>query len=180
MVLCHVKGCKYADYHVTNFHKCGKCNNYGHGQQECNNLDALRQLGFHYLDKVPKDKKCKIGGCKYKDRHTTEGHVCSYCGSFGIKNHIKNCPKNGASIIDDPSYFGFHIQEEVSKYEIKLNHYIELYAGMGCMWYVRNNKNVLEYLFMHSDSWGQYGDESSDLPRYNAFRENFELQKIID
>ena len=31
---------------------------------------------------------------------------------------------------------------------------------------------------MHSDSWGQYGDDSSDLPRYNAFRENFELQKI--
>ena len=25
MVLCYVKGCKYADCHVTSFHKCGKC-----------------------------------------------------------------------------------------------------------------------------------------------------------
>ena len=177
MVLCYVKGCKYADFHVTSFHKSVKCNNFGHGQQECNNLDALKHLGFYYLDKVPKDKKCKIGGCKHKDKHTTEGHICHYCGSFGIKNHIKNCPKNGASIIDDPNNFGSFMQEEVDKYDIKLNYYIELYAGMGCMWYVRNNKNVLEYLFMHSDSWGQYGDDSSDLPRYLAFKENFELQK---
>lgn len=29
MVLCYVKGCKYADFHITSFHKCGKCNNYG-------------------------------------------------------------------------------------------------------------------------------------------------------
>ena len=176
MVLCHVKGCKYADYHVTSFHKCGKCNNYGHGQQECDDANALKHLGFYYLDKVPKDKKCKIGGCKHKDKHTTEGHTCHYCGSFGIKNHIKNCPKNGASITDDPN-LGPPIQEDITKYDIKLNHYIELYAGMGCMWYVRNNRNILEYLFMHSDSWGQYGDDSSDLPRYLAFKENFELQK---
>jgi hypothetical protein len=177
MVLCQVKGCNYADYHVTSFHKCGKCNNYGHGQLECDNVIALRNLGFYYLDKVPKDKKCKIGGCKHKDKHTTEGHTCHYCGSFGIKNHIKNCPKNGANIIDDPNNFGSLMQEDVGKYDIKLNHYIEIYAGMGCLWYVRNNKNVLEYLFMHSDSWGQYGDDSSDLPRYKAFIENFELQK---
>ena len=177
MVLCQVKGCKYADCHVTSFHKCGKCKNYGHGQQECDNANALKHLGFYYLDKVPKEKKCKIGGCKHKDKHTTEGHTCHYCGSFGIKNHIKNCPKNGASITDDPNNFGSIMHEDITKYEIKLNHYIELYAGMGCMWYVRNNKNVLEYLFMHSDSWGQYGDDSSDLPRYKAFKENFELQK---
>ena len=117
MVLCQVKGCKYADFHVTSFHKCGKCKNYGHGQTECNNIDTLRQLGFYYLDKVPKDKKCKIGGCKFKDRHTTEGHVCHYC----------------SSITDDPIIFGFHIQEEASKYNIKLNYYIEVYAGMGCV-----------------------------------------------
>ena len=32
MVLCQVKGCKYANFYVTSFHKCGKCKNYGHGQ----------------------------------------------------------------------------------------------------------------------------------------------------
>ena len=178
MVLCQVKGCNYADFHVTSVHKCGKCNNYGHGQTECDNVHALRHLGLYYLDKVPKHKRCKIGGCKYKDKHTTEGHTCPYCDSLGIKNHIKNCPKNGTRIIDDPAFLNPHIEEEASTFNIKLNYYIELYGGMGCMWYVRNNNNVLEYFFMHSDSWGQYGDDTSDLPRYNAFRENFELKKI--
>ncbi len=49
MVLCQVKGCKYADYHVTSFHKCGKCNNFGHGQQECDDANALKHLGFYYF-----------------------------------------------------------------------------------------------------------------------------------
>jgi hypothetical protein len=28
---------------------------------------------------------------------------------------------------------------------------------------------------MHSDSWGQYGEDSSDLPRYNAFKYGYKL-----
>ena len=79
------------------------------------------QFPFIRIAKVPKDKKCKIGGCKHKDKHTTEGHICHYCCSFGIKNHIKNCPKNGASILDNPNNFGSFMQEEVAKYDIKLN-----------------------------------------------------------
>ena len=42
---------------------------------------------------------------------------------------------------------------------------------MGCTWLIRKNINTgnNEYLFMHSDNWGQYGEESSHLPRYKAF-----------
>ena len=43
----------------------------------------------------------------------------------------------------------------------------------------RNNNGTLEYFFMHSDSWGQYGEETSDVPRLRAFKENYEYQIII-
>lgn len=33
-------------------------------------------------------------------------------------------------------------------------------AGMGCAWYIRRSDpySKMEIMFMHSDSWGQYGD----------------------
>ena len=37
-----------------------------------------------------------------------------------LKNHIINCPKNGASITDDPNNFGFIMQEDITKFDIKL------------------------------------------------------------
>ena len=50
------------------------------------------------------------------------------------------------------------------------NEYKKSDGGMGCMWLIRNNiNNGNEYLFMHSDNWGQYGEDSSHLPRYKAF-----------
>ena len=88
MVLCRVKGCQYSSTHVTVAHKCGKCGLFGHGKIECSNPEAIKVLGSYYMDKIPKNKKCKIGGCKYKDRHTTEGHVCHYCDKLGIKKFL--------------------------------------------------------------------------------------------
>ena len=97
---------------------------------------------------------------------------------FWIENHTKNCPKSGATILDDPNSIGFNPQQQAEESNILPGFYIDFYAGMGCYWYARNNNGTLEFFFMHSDSWGQYGEDTSDLPRYNAFRENFELQKI--
>ena len=37
-VSCKVSGCRYPSYHTTIAHRCGECNNYGHGQIECNNV----------------------------------------------------------------------------------------------------------------------------------------------
>jgi hypothetical protein len=61
-------------------------------------------------------------------------------------------------------------------------HYITFYGGMGCAWYARNNKitEKLEYFFLHSDSRGQYGDDSSDIPRLRAFTNAYKLQQIRD
>ena len=179
MVFCRVKGCQYSSTHVTVAHKCGNCGGYGHGKIECSNPEAIKVLGCYYMEKISKNKKCKIGGCKYKDRHTTEGHVCHYCDKLGIKNHTKNCPKSGATILDDPNSIGFNPQQQAEESNILPGFYIDFYAGMGCYWYARNNNGTLEFFFMHSDSWGQYGEDTSDVPRLRAFKEDYEYQIIV-
>ena len=57
--------------------------------------------------------------------------------------------------------------------ELKNFQYIEIMSDMGCNWYMRFINNKYEYLFMHSDNWGQYGPETSDLPKYTEFIKNF-------
>ena len=58
-------------------------------------------------------------------------------------------------------------------YELINYQYIEVMSDMGCNWYVRRINNRYEYLFMHSDNWGQYGPETSDYPKYSEFIYNF-------
>ena len=46
-------------------------------------------------------------------------------------------------------------------------------AGMGCMFIARHNGTIpnqpIRRFFMHTDSWGQYGEQSSDIPRLVQF-----------
>lgn len=44
-------------------------------------------------------------------------------------------------------------------------------TGMGCCYYFRRNSpaDPIEYLFMHSDNWGQYGIETDDRPKLAIF-----------
>ncbi len=172
MVLCRVRGCKHSNTHVTIAHKCGTCGLFGHGKIECSNPEAIKVLGNYYLEKIPKDKKCKIGGCKYKDRHTTEGHICNYCDKIGIKNHTQKCPKSGAKIVDDNIHFNHVINDN----DIQIGYYIIISSGMDNYWYIRNNNGIIEYLFMNFECWGQHGEETSDVPRLRAFVENYEYQ----
>jgi hypothetical protein len=46
---------------------------------------------------------------------------------------------------------------------------MEFFVGQGCAYYVRNNNGTKEVFFLHCDSHGQYGDDTSDIPRYLAF-----------
>jgi hypothetical protein len=47
--------------------------------------------------------------------------------------------------------------------------YTKVYAGQGCIWYVKRVNDQLRVFFMHGDSWGQYGENTSDVPRMEAF-----------
>ena len=57
--------------------------------------------------------------------------------------------------------------------------YVVIYAGMGCEWYAKRDNigQPITLFFMHSDSWGQYGEETSHVPKLDEFRKEYQLVK---
>jgi len=184
MAYCKVDGCRYAASHTTVAHRCGKCGGYGHGQVECENLLAIRNLSFYYQETIPFDERCTEPMCDNRASHTVDGHVCVLCdGICGA--HLNRCPNGGnsrVSVTDDPLSIGFDPRPNAESQNIEFGHYITFYGGMGCAWYARRNASngKLEYFFMHSDSYGQYGEYSSDVPRMRAFIRGYKMQEIRD
>lgn len=89
MTSCKVSECRFSNSHVTRGHKCGKCNNYGHGIIECGNRHKLSELS-KYNDTVANE--CKFAGCNYKHLHTTDAHHCGKCNER--YHSIITCPLN--------------------------------------------------------------------------------------
>ena len=172
---CKVAGCRYKNDHITERHSCGTCKINGHGQIECGNeqlIKDLKQFKFHKIE-----SPCDVINCVDPKTHTTQGHSCLYCDKRierGSHQHLKYCPLNENtndknSICDNIKYFDNCLLDYIKDITVNNREYKTIYGGMGCTWFIRNNNGTLEYLFMHSDSWGQYGDDSSHLPRYKAF-----------
>ena len=186
MAYCKVGNCRYAETHTTVAHKCGKCGGYGHGQIECGDLAAIKHLSFYFMETVALGDRCTVACCPNNATHTSEGHVCVFCDCHN-NVHLKRCPNNSSgvdsiSITDDPLSIGFDPRPNAESQNVLPGHYITFYGGMGCAWYARHNKNTgkLEYFFLHSDSRGQYGDDSSDIPRLRAFTYTYKLQAFRD
>ena len=184
MEQCKVKNCQYSEYHVTSRHKCETCKKLGHGQIECIDIEMIHRLNYYKDDII--SVACTIKDCVDRNTHITLGHDCLYCSSRKIcnntTNHLKHCPCNGTRICDslnDIDIMGT-LKGIIDTCIIKKGHYIIKYAGMGCQWFVRNNimGGLNEYLFMHNDSWGQYGPDSDETPRYNAFLRGYILQEL--
>jgi len=173
MSYCKVKNCRYPDTHVTIGHMCGKCQNFGHGQVECGKQVLIDDLYNNYSERLPDNMQCKVEGCNSPNLHTTNTHSCKYCQCFGNR-HLKRCPTTGISVVDSPTSGPFDPRKITDK-QLQLTNglYMEFDAGMGCSWFARNNNNTIEFFFMHSDMWGQYGRECTDLPRLIAFREGY-------
>lgn len=169
MEYCKVKNCRYSTFHTTQRHRCGLCKHLGHGQMECNDIGLKNNLK-QSINTV--DIPCTVIDCVDNTTHTTEGHDCLYCKSR--KGHLKHCPCNGAMICDSGDS---NILQNIT---VEKGHYIIKYAGQGCMWYIRCNQTGLhEYLFMHGDCWGQYGPDTDESPRYNAFIHGYVLQEEL-
>jgi hypothetical protein len=174
-VTCQVDGCRHNKEHTTQRHCCGTCKLNGHGQIECGNENLIKELEIYKNDFVY--YPCDLKDCMDSHTHTTDGHSCLYCESRVHNSHLKYCPNNdittntikGNSICDDLLDFNSVLLEYIEDVKMNIGEYKKSDGGMGCMWLIRNNDGKNEYLFMHSDSWGQYGDDSSHLPRYKAF-----------
>jgi hypothetical protein len=187
MAFCKVKNCRYPAYHVTKRHYCGKCFMYGHGQMECNNPILINNLDQYKDDTVGSDY-CTLINCNDPNTHTLLGHCCNYCNENCI--HLSQCPKNGKNICDPVNEINDFHMGILNNTTILLNNYnyINKYtfvpAGMGCVWYIRINLNIrqdyenlinFEYLFLDNNSRGQYGKNTSDIPRLNAFIDGYEF-----
>jgi len=78
---CKVNNCRYKNTHSTKAHRCGFCNQYGHGQLECGNLAQINSLRNYYNEIIPMGIRCTINRCNYSEFHTKEAHHCTFCGA---------------------------------------------------------------------------------------------------
>ena len=97
--------------------------------------------------------------------------TCEYCKKTGI--HTERCPNAGFQVCDPIEDICPDFQFILNK-RIPPNTYMEFLVGQGCAYYVRNNKGTKEIFFLHCDSHGQYGDATSDIPRYLAFIKGYQ------
>lgn len=183
MSTCQVLYCRYPETHITERHCCGTCKQGGHGQMECGKLDEIELLKRFTGEII--ENFCDISGCIDPYTHTTDGHSCLYCNKRCLEGdiqsnikHLNMCPLhlyNRNNICDNLDKFHHEMIENIKEVKLSMSTYKSVFGSMGSIWYIRNNAGIHEYLFMHSDSWGQYGEDSSDLPRYNAFKYGYKL-----
>ena len=90
---CKVAGCRFKDSHVTAGHICGTCKQFGHGQCECHNETAKRNLTKYLNDCLPGHSHCTRPKCAHKSLHKTSAHMCGVCGGFHSGYNCPNSPE---------------------------------------------------------------------------------------
>ena len=77
-------------------------------------------------------------------------HACLCAVCFGILSRVERA--------DEPDYYPNAVQEARPVLRDAPNRsYVSVYAGQGCVIYVKKVNEVYSTFFMHGDSWGQYG-----------------------
>ena len=163
---CQVKHCRFPHSHTTAGHRCGICGKFGHGQIECNNPGLKSRLQQFHSDRLFASDYCTLEGCRHPWSHKTIAHHCGRCNR---NHHSSACiiqPLENQIAKFDQMYQLNKYQEFFSK---NPNGHIVNYVGMGCDVYIKQVDGELMGLFMHQDSWGQYGPETDDTPVLSKF-----------
>ena len=175
MSYCKVNGCRYADTHVSSFHKCGKCNVYGHGQSECENLFLIEKLKIKsYGIYLPREKFCSSPTCVSPSSHTSDAHYCSQCG----ERHLESTCSNSCNVATNSEERQHTINEATKIFgNIPGKIFGTIYAGMGCQWFVKRDGlyGPIQLFFMHTDAWGQYGTHCDDRQKLVSFLDNYKF-----
>ena len=98
--------------------------------------------------------------------------TCEFCKKTG-NLHTQRCPNAGFHVCDPIEYICPDFQY-ITQPVIPPRTYMEFSVGQGCAYYVRNNNGAKEVFFLHCDFHGQYGDDTSDIPRYLAFIKGYQ------
>mgnify|MGYP003687529741 FL=1 len=181
---CRVAYCNFSRTHTTKSHICGTCGESGHGQIECSNQHKKNALKLFWSEELSPMDHCEI--CKDSSRlqgpadderasfHTTESHHCSKCGKRHgedecIIQPFDNYSQFNNGICDKDQFIAL-----VNSY-LPTKVYCCLYVGMGATLYIKiDDFGEVVCLFMHQDSWGQYGEAADERPTLNKFIENHE------
>lgn len=183
---CTIDGCKYKWSHKTISHHCSKCNKNGHGSKNC----PLNEIFYNIECPICRTKN-KISSKQKKIYGLQE--KCSICKDNEVNIFLPDCGhaclcsecleelfklNNDINLdITDESELNLNIIETAKNNfqndDSKI--YTIVYAGMGCNWFIRRDNlgANLEGIFMHSDSWGQYGENTSDVDKLNSFIQNY-------
>ena len=174
---CRVAECKFSVSHVTKAHVCGTCGEKGHGQIECGNLEAIQRLRRYDNHKINFLRRCDIVGCPNPETHSRDAHHCSKCNRRHPESDciIQTLDSHQRQFRISQNLQTFDVQRFVSE-NINNSVVVPISMGMGCSIYVKHANAGVDSLFMHSDSWGQYG--VGDVPIYNDFIEGCTILDI--
>ena len=103
---CKVQGCRFSQFHTTIAHRCGSCNQYGHGQIECTNHTLKQDLIRFLDDRMPSQLYCGFDGCSYPTSHSSESHHCFRCGQRGTHSAPQcRLNRNNREIYEHPEVY---------------------------------------------------------------------------
>jgi len=173
MSYCKVNGCRFPSTHLTRSHRCGTCQNYGHGQRECGNVQQIENLKVISQGIIfPPHLKCTSLCCPSPFFHSSDTHTCSYCDG----RHIETQCTTATVISTDENEIKRAIGEAKTKFGSQDGKiYTKIYSGQGCEWYAKRTglRNPIQLYFMHGDAWGQFGPQSDNRPKLNKFCRGF-------
>lgn len=164
---CRVRNCRHPTTHTTVAHRCGTCGQFGHGQMECQNIPLREGLVRFHGERINFLRRCTVPNCPHPDTHSSSAHHCTKCGRRHQENNciIQNLETHRNRFRDDyVQYFN-----EMNFLTVNGNDdvVVPIHLGMGCQLFIRVKGGVMTSLFMHSDSWGQYGPSED----YDIYRE---------
>lgn len=164
---CNCYNCKHPESHLTSYHTCGKCGDFGHGFAECDqnhngSYDHINKLvESNYIKtlitnypvptynaklkftELPKEKHCTIQSCKSKHTHQTQSHQPFFSkDEYGGAN---GPDKYGITARYNKIILNGKIIENLP------NTYIAMYWGMGNMIVFRNRGGKVEKLETEGD-----------------------------
>ena len=175
---CKVSECRFYYTHTTAGHMCGTCFKFGHGQLECHNVRRKAILKENSKnDVLPLDQQCQLPFCQHKSNHTTDAHHCFKC-----KKRDQHAPDECIIQDYDTCETRFNLENRFDKdtFIQEVNSYVVIRLGLGCSMYVKKYQDKLVGLFMHQDSWGQYGPNSDDRPIMYRFIHNLDEKPFED
>jgi hypothetical protein len=128
------------------------------------------------------------------DKYSENQQQIDFIDQLEINNTISNLPIEPSVYVKmlDGQCFDFNIYLTNSMDELKQkvcgifgdrSGKIALcaYAGMGCHWYIKRESvdDEIQFYFMHSDAWGQYGFSTSNVEELNNFLEGCQPLTVI-